>query len=159
MSFFRVISCRCRPTSGFSLIELLVVVGILGVLATLLFVGFQNFTQQTSLETATQNLYTALTEARSATLASEYGSQYGVRIESDRIIRFRGPTYNALDANNQTTTFRGIVATTTLSGGPTILFQKQTGTTTNSGTIRLTNEATLASTTMTVYITGIVSIP
>lgn len=146
-------------TTGFSFIEVLVVVAIIGVLAALGVLGFRNFVYSQSLQTATQDLYTTLSDARSATLASEYGAQFGVYIEPNRITRFRGSTYSSASPFNQVIDFRGITVTHSLSGGATILFEKQTGRTTNSGTITLTNQTTLASQTVTLYSSGIISVP
>ncbi|MDZ4284441.1 MAG: hypothetical protein U1A28_01290, partial [Patescibacteria group bacterium] len=63
------------------------------------------------------------------------------------------------DTFNQVVLLRGITATTTLAGGSTIVFEKQTGKTANSGTIKLIHGTSLASTTMTLYSSGILSIP
>ena len=144
---------------GFSVIEVLVVAALLGMLAAIALSGFGNLARHAALESATHNLYTALSEARSATLASEFGEQFGVRIEEDRFIRFRGAAYNPAAATNDIVFFSGVTVTTTLAGGPTIMFAKQTGTTTNSGTITLTHQSTLASTTLTLYSSGVVSAP
>ena len=146
-------------TRGFSFFELLIVFAIIGILALVIASGFRNFVHHERLETAAHDLYTMLADARSATLASEYGEQFGVRVEPDRIIRFRGAAYSPSSASNQVQPLAGITVTSSLSGGPEIVFEKQTGRTTNSGTIQLTNQTTLASITLTVYASGIVSIP
>lgn len=146
-----------RLPAGFTVVELLVVITIAAMLAVVAIAGFRNFVHHERLETAAQDLYTALSEARSATLASEQGQQYGVRIEDDRLIRFRGSSYNAADSANQITYFPGVTATTTLSGGPTIIFARQTGEASSSGTIRLTHAVTLASTTLSVSASGLIS--
>lgn len=148
-----------RHTMGFSFMELLVVFAIIGVVAAIGAVGFRNFVHHESLEAAASDMYTTLSDARSATLASEYGEQYGVHIETDRIIRFRGATYNPSSTLNQTIDFRGVRVEAALTGGPTVLFERQTGTTTNSGTITLIHKISLAEKTITLFTSGIVSSP
>ncbi len=144
---------------GFSFVELLVGLSIIGILVLLGVFGFRNFVDYERLQTATQDLVTTLADARSATLASEYGAQFGVYIESTRITRFRGATYSGLSPFNQVVELRGVVATTSLSDGPSIVFARLTGTTTNSGTIWLINQTTLASTSVTLHTSGLVSVP
>jgi len=132
---------------GFSLVEILVVIAIMSALATLGVVGFRNFIQHEELQRATHDLYTILTDARSATLASEYGDQYGVYIEPSRVTRFRGALYDPQSQSNQATYFSGVALQADIAGGNTVLFEKQTGSTAGNGTITLTEHATLASTT------------
>jgi len=144
---------------GFSLLEIMTVIAIMGTLAVLGMAGFRNFVQQAALDTATGDVYTALSDARSATLASEYGEQFGVYVEANRITRFRGSAYDETSPFNQVIALPGIAVTTTLEDGPEILFERRTGRSSNHGSIRLTQGSTNASTTMTIYTSGIVSIP
>ncbi len=144
--------------SGFTLIEVLVVCVILGGLALIGTVGFRNFVEHARLESATHALYTALSDARSAALSAERGEQYGVAIEPGRFIRFRGGEYDPADSQNQVTEFAGITATAELEGGATtVVFEKRTGRAAQSGVITLVQDATNASTTLTIAPSGVVS--
>lgn len=145
--------------SGFTLIEVLVVCVILGGLAFIGAIGFRNFVQHARLESATHDLYTVLSDARSAAISAERGEQYGVAIEPSRIIRFRGGEYDPADPHNQVTEFFGITATAELDGGATaVIFEKRTGRAAQSGAITLVQEATNASTTLTIAPSGVVSV-
>jgi len=149
---------RAHHTGGFALIELLVVSVILGALALIGAAGFRNVVEQGRLESATHGLYTALTDARSAALAAEHGAPYGVQIEPERVVLFRGGEYDPLDPRNRSVEFSGITATAALDDGSSaVVFEKRTGRTAGSGTITLLQEATQASTTLTVHPSGVVS--
>jgi prepilin-type N-terminal cleavage/methylation domain-containing protein len=87
--------------SGFSLIELLVVIAIFAILASLaLFFSIDFFrTYATTSEETT--LVSALSKARSQSLANINGKPHGVRIEPTGYTIFEGSTFVANQSSNQ----------------------------------------------------------
>lgn len=153
-----------RPGSsrGLSIIEILVVIGVLAILSTIALQSLRSLNGNAALDADAVRALAELKNARSKTLASENADQYGVRFETDRIIFFKGATYNAASANNVTTELNRLVtiASTTLIGGSAnVVFERISGKTQNSGTVILAqNSNTSASTTIVIYETGIAEI-
>ncbi len=114
--------------------ELVVVVAILGVMATLSVVSLSNFLKKESLASTASALAGAIREARSRTLASVKGQQYGVRIDSDRFAVFSGAAYSADSAETPYIFPNGVRATTAI---PNVVFSRVTGNSSASGTIDL----------------------
>jgi prepilin-type N-terminal cleavage/methylation domain-containing protein len=96
----RIINAR-----GFTAVEMLVVIGVLGMLTAFIALSLGSFRNVTALRATTEDVWLTLRSARNATLASKDDSIYGVRIESTRAIQFRGTSYVAGATTNITTTF------------------------------------------------------
>lgn len=126
--------------SGFTLIEVLVSVAIVGLIATISVASFSTFEKKEALETDTGKVLALLAEARTQTLSAKDGAYFGVHFEATRAVLFKGGTYSAGSADNQAHPFDDEVtlASTTLSGGGSeVIFKRLTGATSQSGTITL----------------------
>jgi len=77
---------------GFSLIELMVVIGIVGILAAASFMSVNKRRSGIALEDAQANLLIALEKARSNSVAGIGTLPHGVRIESNKFTIFEGAT-------------------------------------------------------------------
>lgn len=145
---------------GFSIIEILVVIGILGIIIAISVLGFENMYRSSALRAGGSELYSALTEAQTKTLASKDGTVYGVHVSSTTVTRFVGPTYTAGAASSTVYTFEGgVTATSTFfTGGGNIIFNRLTGTPTIAGTttIHVRNSTGSATTTIYIYGTGLI---
>ncbi len=125
---------------GLTAVELLVVVAIVALLATVVIIPFRRFYEEQSLRAAAETALAFLAEARAATLSSAgtVGEQYGVQFESDRLIKFAGTTYGGLGANDVEYLLPdGIELTgpSLSSGGREIVFARLTGAASAIGTI------------------------
>jgi prepilin-type N-terminal cleavage/methylation domain-containing protein len=143
---------------GFTLIEIVVVIGVVGILIAITSFSFSEFRKSRALIQSSDIVVSVLTEARSRTLASVDGSRYGVHILSDRVVLFGGDTYSTENASNELYYFESPVTLASIAlagGGSTILFDRLTGNTSNYGTITLQMNTT--SRTITLLSSGIIN--
>lgn len=125
---------------GFTLTELLMVVSIIAVLATIIILSFSNFRNSSALQTTSEDVVSILNKARSNTIASKDGYQYGVHFSTNDVTLFRGASFVFGDTNNEVRTLDTAVevASTAFNGGGSdVVFQKLTGKTSNYGTATL----------------------
>lgn len=125
---------------GFSLIELLAVIAIVAILAVLSYTTFFDTNKSQALEKDRDLVVATLERARALTLASSGGRQFGVRIESDKVVLFPGNVYNSGNAENKVeplNRFVTIASTSIAGGGSEIIFERLTGKTSKSGTIEV----------------------
>lgn len=145
-------------TSGFSLVELIIVMGIMALLLAISFQSLHDLNSSEALNTDTARVLAELNEARSLTLASKNADQYGIHLDPNKITLFEGTAYATTSATNTVSWLNPLVkiATSSLAGGSQdVVFERLTGETTQNGTITL--ETTLngtATRTITVYQTG-----
>lgn len=122
---------------GFTLIEVLVVITVLGLLISISTVGFTNFRTHESLRIALSGVVEATRRAQVSAIEAKGDSEWGVFFQSDRVVVFKGSSYASRDNSyDQTLVVPGGVV---ISGLSEVVFDKLRGTTTNIGIITLTN--------------------
>ena len=148
-----------KHTFGFSIIEILIVVAVLGLLAVVGIRVLSNFKNTTNLSTSIENGVSSLVDARSKTLSSKNGNQHGVHFESGKLTFFVGTTYSASDPENEEVLLPSVVEISTISlngGGSDIIFKKLTGDTDQYGSVTFRIKDQVSQTrTISVPITGI----
>lgn len=86
--------------NGLTIIELLVVVAIIILLASVVLPSFKDFREDRVLKSATEDVLATLDRAHSQTLSSLESSTYGIHFESDKMVVFKGDTYSESDPDN-----------------------------------------------------------
>ncbi|OHA84332.1 MAG: hypothetical protein A2937_01170 [Candidatus Yonathbacteria bacterium RIFCSPLOWO2_01_FULL_47_33b] len=125
---------------GFTILELLMVISIIAVLAAIIMLSFTSFRNSSALQTTSENTISILNKARSNTIGSKDGYQYGVHFGTNDATLFRGATFVVGDSSNEIYALDVAVqvsATSFTGGGSEVLFQKFTGKTDQYGTITL----------------------
>ncbi len=124
---------------GFTVVELLIVVAIVGTLASIVLVPFMGFRDTKVLDATADDIVSLLSEARQDTLLSKGASQYGVHFEATRMVYFKGTMFSEPNVNNKEVIFDSIVQLSSIlfTGGDDVVFQRLTGKTTNSGSTTL----------------------
>lgn len=125
---------------GFSLVELLIVISLSIILTTVVVISYRSIGQNTDLNTLTQRLVSTLDRARERTVSSENDANFGVHIQSDRYIEFKGPTYNASASDNINHIFSSKFEVSSINltgGGSDVIFDRLSGQTSQSGTLVL----------------------
>jgi len=129
---------RCH-TKGFTLMEVVIVIGIIGIFSTVALVSFNASRNVRDLTTSSQNTLSILRLAQSRTLAGENDSAWGVRLASNQITLFEGDTF----AGSPLTTIYPLPSSIQINnislngGGNDIIFKRITGETDQTGTFLL----------------------
>ncbi len=145
---------------GFTLIETIVTIAIAGLIFTLVITNpFANFRNEQVLNGAVEEVLSTLQQARGQTIGSTADSQYGVHLESARIVLFAGASYNQNASTNQFVNLSPLVTLDTISlagGGSEVIFQRLTGATSQSGSLMIALKSDAAKTrTITINSNGI----
>lgn len=129
---------QAKHKTGFTLIEILIVIAILSVLFGISIQIFSSMTKAQSLDKDVENVYSALLRARNQTINGESGSNYGIYFASSSVTSFRGTTYTPEAAGNEVFLFanKTYISSTNLTGGVVdMYFKKISGQPTATGTI------------------------
>lgn len=95
--------------------------------------AFSSFSKGRALDSVTSSIVLGLRDARERTLSSAGGSQYGVRVESDRYTLFQGPSFSP-EAPSNRVFLTGSLARAS-SSLDSFVFERLTGNSSASGTI------------------------
>lgn len=143
------------------LVELIVAATIVALLAAIIMSSFWERRDRELLSLSVSQAISSLEDARARAMASEGFVKHGVRVESGRLVEFAGATYASGTASNRVRALdpRMQITDINISGGPSVVFEKLTGTTTNPGTFRISiKDDPSASSTIRINASGIVEI-
>lgn len=147
---------------GFSALELMIVIGILGIIISIVIGGFSGFRNTSILLVGTEDVVSLMTQARSDALSSKGDSVYGMHFETNRVVLFKGSSFSDADPNNRVLLLDQRLNATNISlngGGVDIVFNRLTGKTDQYGTIKvIVVGASTTFKTITIYSTGLVDI-
>jgi len=123
--------------AGFSFIEFMIVIGVLGLMATVSLVGVRSTSQRTTLENAQASILDALGKARSQAVTGAGTTHHGVHIEGNKIISFEGASYIAGTGTEEDLPNSISINTTE----DTIIFSRLTGQTNIQASITISNQS------------------
>lgn len=110
---------------GFTLLEVLLCVTILGLLAGLSLPVYASFTRRNDLDVATQQIVNALRRAEQYSRAVQGDSTWGVQVQSGQATLYKGTSYASRTSGfDETIT---IPSSITVSGGSDVQFAKLSG--------------------------------
>jgi len=141
---------------GFTLVEILIVLSVLGIIAAIVMFSFSSVSSSGALDRSVSDVISALSQARSETLSSKDNSSYGVRFEQSEVIIFK-ESYSPGNSENVTISLSGptLISNVSLGGGGSeVLFERFTGNAATGGTVTLTNNAG-STKVITIYETGL----
>jgi prepilin-type N-terminal cleavage/methylation domain-containing protein len=145
-----------RIRAGFTIVELIVVLALLGILVALVDTGFRDYQRHQEYQVFVTDVKNGLNEARTKTLGSVNGNTYGAYIGTSTLEFFSGTTPTVGNAANNIIYFPpSMHATSTLSDDNWyIYFNRLTGIGSATGTITIVDETTGASSTLSITSTG-----
>jgi len=128
-----------KQKNGFVLIELLVVIGIMGLMMALLYVNLGFFQKGKTVDEAANEIVRTLRLAQSKTLSSEGDSSFGVYFETDRFTLFKGAVFNPGAPDNEVHQLNSALKISEINlGGPSAtVFERLTGALPTSGSVKL----------------------
>lgn len=86
---------------GISIAEIIVVVAILSVILAVALSQFSEMRERQVLKSAVSNILSSLNKAQAQTTASLQSSSYGVHLESNQVIIFKGMVFSSGDPDNE----------------------------------------------------------
>lgn len=121
--------------SGFSLVEMLLTMGLLVSLTGLSMTIYMSYLDQNKLDSARSTVVQALTAAQTNAAAAVGDSEWGVRVNTANVILFKGSSYATRDATQD---FTYTYSTTVSLSGPTeVVFSRVYAVPATTGTITL----------------------
>ena len=123
---------------GFTLIELIIVLGIITMLSVGLLVGLQTFRHINDLDRAAAGTMELLRTARQRTVVGDQNDRWGVHVTSSQSELFQGSAYIGSNADKYDYPIRVTASWALMGGGNDIVFDRIDGTTGMNGTITLT---------------------
>ncbi len=127
--------------SGFSLIEILIVLSIISIVLSITIIAGRNFSYSVDLENTVKSIDMKIKLAKSRSISALNGTSYGVHFESNKIVVFEGDTFDAFASTNEVFTFSDNIKinipVNLVGGGNDLIFNRLIGSTNNSGNINI----------------------
>ncbi|MES3005699.1 MAG: hypothetical protein V4664_02005 [Patescibacteria group bacterium] len=143
---------------GFSLIELVIIIGMTAIIGTMTLFAFRGFSDYQILDKQTDTIQSYIDKARVEAMNSKSFSNFGIRFATSTITLFQGSTYAASTSNFSYNFPSSVqISSILLTGGVTdIYFKNVTGEPNATGTITLRLASTPSSTkSIIIYGTGL----
>lgn len=141
--------------AGFSLLELLLSIAIIGIITGMSLPLYASFQSRNDLDIDTQGVAGMLRRAELYARTMNADSPWGVKVQSGSAVLFKGATYATRDTNADETdtlptqvTFSGTISE--------VVFSRFTATPSTTGTVVLTHTATNETRTITLNAKGMV---
>jgi len=147
---------------GITLVEMMIVIGVLGILFLVGLPQFSKMRENQALKNAVSDVLSSINKAQSETLASIGSSSYGVHLQSDKVIIFKGTVFSTGDPNNETINIAAPanISNVTLAGvsGSTgnVYFNRLSGAPNKTGTITVSTASLTRI--ITISATGLASV-
>lgn len=128
-----------RGMAGFSLIELLLSVTIIGILVGLSLPVYNSFAVRNDLDLTGQQVVGALRRAQTYAMGMQSDSAWSVRVEATTVTLFKGTVFGSRDTNYDETI--SVPGSVTVGGLSEVQFSKLTAAPNTTGSITLTSNA------------------
>src|SRR3989338_6528763 len=131
-----------RYKQGITTVELLIVIVVLGIIFSIVFPQFSKIKENQVLKNGVADVLSSINKARSQTLSSLNSSEYGVHFQSDRVIIFKGTSFDSGAGDNETINIISpatISTITILGGGEDIYFNRFSGTPSTTGSVAVSS--------------------
>jgi prepilin-type N-terminal cleavage/methylation domain-containing protein len=148
-----------KNSRGFTMVEILTVVGIVVIIATVALPYGSTFLAQNRLQESTLNIVDALRRVQSRSMSGMGGEPWGVHFTSADITLFKGTSYSPGDDYNELIELPDISTISTISlngGGDDLIFNRVIGDTSEWGTIVIDDANSDSEATVTISGVGLI---
>ncbi len=117
-----------RKINGFTIFELLIVIAIMAILASMAIIGYTKFIENQRLKNCTDYLINYLETAKRYSISGKDGYVWGVDIEADRFILFKDINQTCSIDNNEsyeTLLFSSVCPSVVVTNPASIIFDKR----------------------------------
>ena len=139
---------------GFTLIEIILSVGLIGIVSTAIVPSYSKLINSNGLESETSKIKENIRYARSIAKSGKYSDNYGVYFQASRYTLYSGSDYGTRDTSTEK--IFEINDRLELSNYDEINFEMDTGLPDVTGTLKITNTANENSTTLEVNKLGLI---
>lgn len=115
-----------RQVKGFSLIEVLLILAILGLVGGMSIPFYQSFQVKSELENTTKEITQTIRRAQITAMSSEGLTAHGIHFSGQQYILFRGAVYNPADIYNEAFDIASTLSVFT-GGNDDIIFSSVSG--------------------------------
>lgn len=140
--------------AGFTLVEMVIVLAISLMLFGIIGSIASNTYPKNQLRSEVASVVQTLRQAQALTIARKYDSVWGVHLTSTDSTLFVGSSYAT--RNTQYDRIHSFPSGVSVSGLTDVVFETLRGTTTQTGTITLTSDATSESVSITINTNGVI---
>lgn len=124
---------------GFTLIEVLIVVFVIGILSTITINYFKELNDKKKIEGLSESIAAYLEETKTKAQSGENGEQHGIKFYSQTYVIFSGTSFSLNDPDNKTINVDdGFEIETSLTGDE-VIFSRINGEPNHAGTITITS--------------------
>jgi len=146
-----------NTNSGFTIIELLIVIAIAVVIAGLLFGAFLQYARYQSYQQSVSEIALAVSQVQAAARVATLDQDHGLAFTANSIIQFTGSNYDVSATTNVSRTFANVQIIPTLTAGASELrLHKVTGFPNATGTVLVVGTVYPATTTFSISATGVI---
>jgi prepilin-type N-terminal cleavage/methylation domain-containing protein len=92
-----LINKKKRFKKGFTLVEIMLVIGLIAAITSISFPAYRNYLIKNSLEMATMNSANFIRKAQILSMIGENDSRWGVYLTNEEIILYQGDSYTTRD--------------------------------------------------------------
>lgn len=142
---------------GFTLIEFLIVIAILALVAGAILWSLNSFRSRQAVKNTRGEIISALALVRARSLNGLNDKAHGVNFNNEQMTIFSGTTFSAGAPDNQVISLPLVSLSLNLAGGESVVFDRLTGATTNTGTIVINSLSGNDTATVTILSTGLVA--
>lgn len=143
--------------TGFTVIELLIVVSIAAVIAGFVLIGFKNFASYQQFNQAGGDIKFILNQSQLYARSAVDDDYHGIRFSANSLTQFTGNIYSAADPDNVVTDYNLVTIQFDLVGGADeIVFDKLSGLPSATGTVTIIGVHYTGTTTIEILDSGVI---